>query len=356
MSRSRTKTLDGREQRLQRLVDRAAESRHVHSVLLGVETANREISIRAAAGAAHPGDSYAVASITKMFTASIVMQLVDESQLDLHDRVADLLPSLDLNGIHRHGGVDRSSELELHHLLHQTSGLPDYFAGKVEDDMKQNRDRHYSIEDIIGIARSVDAEFPPGDRNGSRSSYSDTNYQLLTAVIEAATGTTYAEAVHQRIAQRLGLEHTWVAGHRSVAPALPLHHQDKRLDLPKTLASERGAGGIISTLDDQLEFMRAYHADQLFDQRHSHQVWNRIFFPVDYGHGLMRYQVPRWMTGFRRTPELIGHSGSSNSFAFYAPELGCHIAGTMNQLDNPARAFRLLVKVAALIRSTQKGA
>ena len=82
--------------------------------------------------------------------------------------------------------------------------------------------------------------------------------------------------------------------------------------------------------------------------------WNRIFFPLDYGYGLMRYQLPRWMTGFRRAPELIGHSGSTNSFAFHAPDLRCHIVGTLNQLDNPARAFKLITKVAMLVRTSQK--
>lgn len=354
MIRSNSITRSELTERIQDLANRAAASRHIHSVVLGVETDDGSISVRSAAGEASPTDAYFIASITKMFTASIVLQLVDENQLHLHDRVVDLVPTLDLTGVHRHDGIDHTAELQVHHLLHQTSGLPDYFAGGFEDDFKHNRDRRYTVEDIIKIAKATDATFPPGDRDGGRSAYSDTNYQLLTAIIEASTGATYGDAVHQRIVTPLGLSGTSIAGSEprpTGAPPLALHHKSTTLDLPDALASERGAGGIISTLDDQVRFSAAYHQGRLFDPHHTAEThrWNRLFLPVDYGYGLMRYRLPRLMTGLRSVPELLGHSGSSNSFAFYAPELRCHIVGTLNQVDNPARSFRLMTKMVTTI-------
>ncbi len=293
-----------------------------------------------------------------MFTASIAMQLLDEGLLDADDRLVDLVPQLDLAGIHRRRGVDHTGAIRLHHLLHQTSGLPDYFANGVAEDLQANRDRSYTVDDVIQIARSSSAGFPPGDRRGRRSAYSDTNYQLLTAVVETATGTTYAEAVGSRIAQPLGLENTYVVERGATAPArtpLPLHHKDLALELPQALASEQGAGGIVSTLDDQVRFSRAYHHGELFDPRHRAEMhrWNRVFFPVDYGYGLMRYRLPRLMTPLRASPELIGHSGVTNSFTFYAPELRCHVVGTLNQFDNPGRAFRLMSRITSLVRGAR---
>lgn len=342
-------------ERLQDLVDRAAASRHVHSAMLGVCSDDGSINVSTAAGTAQPDDAYYIASITKSVTAAIVMQLTDEQRLHLSDRIVDLLPDLDLAGIHRHDGTDHTDDLEVHHLLHQTSGLADYFADGLEEDIKQNRDRSYDVADVVDIARTKGANFPPGDRNGTRSAYSDTNYQLLTAIIETITGNAYGQAVHTRIAGPLGLEGTYVAGDalQSSADPLTLHHQGQPLDLRRAIASERGAGGIVSTLDDQLRFSAAYHKGQLFDPRHIAEMrrWNRLFFPVDYGYGVMRYRLPRWMTGFRQLPELIGHSGATNSFTFYAPDLGCHIAGTLNDLDKPARAFKLMMKVANTLRT-----
>ncbi|MEL7155019.1 MAG: serine hydrolase domain-containing protein, partial [Actinomycetota bacterium] len=196
-------------------------------------------------------------------------------------------------------------------------------------------------------------------RRWCRSAYSDTNYQLLTAIIEATTGTTYGDAVQQRIAAPLGLDRTYVAGHEprpSGETPVTLYHKGDALDLPRALASEQGAGGIVSTLDDQLQFSAAYHQGRLFDPRHAAEMrrWNRLFFPLEYGYGLMRYRLPRWMTGFRSMPELVGHSGATNSFAFHAPELGCHIVGALNQLDKPSQGFKLITKVAAAVRRSSE--
>jgi CubicO group peptidase (beta-lactamase class C family) len=135
---------------------------------------------------------------------------------------------------------------------------------------------------------------------------------------------------------------------RSVEP-LPLYFKDVRLSLPLALTSERGAGGVVSTLADSLRFLRAYFDGRLFDQAHFERMmqWNALFFPMQYGYGLMRFKLPRWMTLFRETPSLIGHSGSSGSFAFYAPQENLYIVGTFNQFEKPSRPFNFMLKVAA---------
>ncbi|MEN8659416.1 MAG: hypothetical protein ABF313_15360, partial [Marivita sp.] len=56
-----------------------------------------------------------------------------------------------------------------------------------------------------------------------------------------------------------------------------------------------------------------------------------------------------WMTLFRSTPELIGHSGASGAFAFYAPELDVYVIGTFNQTDAPRRPIGFMFKVLSLI-------
>lgn len=339
---------------LQHLVDSASRKPNTHSVLLGVQSHDESIDIKVASEEMAADSPYFIASIAKMFTATIVMQLVDEGQLDLDAPIRDHLPELPLDGLHVHRGTDYSSQLAIHHLLHQTSGLPDYFNGSVEEDLAQNRDRSYNVGDVLEMARRQPAKFPPGHHDGRRSFYSDTNYQLLGAIIEATTGTSLTANLQTRIVDPLGLSNTYLFDHkrpdRGPAP-LPLHHKDQQLSLPLTLSSERGAGGIVSTLADQLQFLRAYTAGELFDPRHAQQMrqWNRVFFPIQYGYGLMQYKLPRWMTLFRSTPELIGHSGTTGSFAFHSSSTGLHIAGTFNQLDKPSRPFGFMLKVANLV-------
>ncbi|MEL6890137.1 MAG: serine hydrolase domain-containing protein [Actinomycetota bacterium] len=337
---------------LQRLAERTVRGRRASGVLLGVESADGSTSVRVASGDASPDVPYFIASITKMFTSAVTLQLVDEGRLRLDDRVVPLLPDLDLARLHVHDGVDATDRLEVHHLLHHTSGLADYFGEGIEDQLAGGEDRAYSIQDTVDIARIAGAAFRPGDRDGRRSRYSDTNYQLLTGLIEAVTGQGYGEVVAERIIEPLDLLGTYVVpattDHRT---PLILRSGDQPLSIPQALASERGAGGIVSTLDDQLRFSRAFHDGELFAGGLDRAVpcWNRVqSFAIGYGHGVMRYRLPRWLTG-RRVPEMFGHSGTTASFLFHVPDLGCHIAGSFNQFADAARPFRLLPRVAGAI-------
>jgi CubicO group peptidase (beta-lactamase class C family) len=224
--------------------------------------------------------------------------------------------------------------------------MPDYFAGSLAEDFKQNRDQAYSVADALAIARR---QSPAAAPDSGKSHYSDTNYQLLGAIIEAITGQSLTDVFQTRIFDRLGLADTYLFDchdPQSVEP-LPLYYKDMRLSLPLALTSERGAGGLVSTLADSLRFLRAYFNGEMFDSAHFKRMmsWNALFFPLQYGYGLMRFKLPRWMTLFRETPELIGHSGSSGSFAFYAPREKLYLAGTFNQFDKPSRPFNFMLKV-----------
>ncbi|MEO1061947.1 MAG: serine hydrolase domain-containing protein [Actinomycetota bacterium] len=340
--------------RIRRVTERTNRDRRVPGVVLGVATDDGDLAVLDSAGEASPGDRYIIASVSKLFTTAIVRQLVDERRLRLDDRVVDVVPGLDLHGLHRHGGVDRTAELRVRHLLDQTSGLADYFDGGVQAELRAGGDRAYSITDVVGIARSNGAEFPPGDRMGRRAAYSDTNFLLLTAIIEAVTGRSFPTAVAERITGPLGLTDTTVFTGTDLDGVLAVHEGSRALSFPLALASEQGAGGIISTLHDQLRFSRAFHTGELFEPRDQGAfTWNRVFPFVDYGAGTMRYQLPRWMSGRRAFPELIGHSGVTGSFLFHSAELGLHLAGTVNQGDAPARPYRLLPRLVAAVRRAQ---
>ena len=351
MTTSHTSRTDDLQHEIDRLVERAVNARHVHSLVLAVRSDDGQVDLAAAAGGVEPRDSYFVASIAKLFTATMIMQLIDEDRLALDARIQDQLPGVDLDGIHTRKGQDYSGRITIRHLLQHSSGLPDYFAGHLQGDLAENRDRAHTLDDVLDIARANDAEFPPGDRNGNRSSYCDTNYQLLSTIIENATGSSLAANLETRITEPLGLADTYLYGPERAAgrrDPLPLRHRDRQLSIPLVLASERGAGGIVSSAADQVRFLQALHAGELFDPANLDrmQQWNRIFFPLEYGLGLMRYRLPRFLTPFGALPELIGHSGVTGSFSFSNPEAGLHIAGTFNQLDKPSRPYGFMSKVA----------
>lgn len=333
-------------QKLQALIDNESQKANTQSVLLGVQSAEGQLNFQGAAGEASPDSPYFIASVTKMYTATVIMQLVDEGRLDLDASISDYLPDGLLDGIHVHEGVDYSHQLKVYQLIHQTSGLADYYEDEFIEDFKNNRDRAYNLDDVLTMVRGLKPSAAP---DSGKSYYSDTNYQLLGAVVEAITECPVAQVFQDRIFGPLELDQTYVFDHTvQCSTPIPLHNKSQRLDFPLALSSMAPDGGIVSTLADSLHFLRAYFDGDLFNKANFERMyqWNALFFPMQYGYGLMRFKLPRWMTLFRDTPELIGHSGSSGSFAFYAPRQKLYMAGTFNQIDKPSRPFNFMLKVA----------
>lgn len=333
-------------QSLQTLIEGEATKTNTHGIILRVCSGDGRIDFKGSAGAATPDTRFPIASITKMFTAALIMQLADEGALNLDQTVQTILTDVDLSGLHVVKGVDYGPLVTVRQLLHQTSGLADYYEGNLSADLKAGTDRRYGLGDVLQMTKALPPQAVP---NSGRSHYSDTNYQLLGTIIESLTGQTYDRALQSCICDPLGLQDTGVLQGADVG--LPIYHGRRQIHVPETLTSMSADGGIISTLDEMLVFLQAFMRGQLFDPKNTAQMrqWNRLFFPLRYGYGLMRIKLPRWMTLFRTTPELIGHSGASGSFAFHAPDQDIYLIGTFNQTDAPKRPIGFMLRVLNLI-------
>lgn len=342
--------MTGPEDKLWKLLEAEFEKPYSNSILLSVQSGDGSIRFEGALGEGTVDSPYFVASISKMFTATIVMQLVDEARLDLNDPIDTYLAHLPLDGIHVYKGKDYSHQLKVYQLLHQTSGLADYFADGLNEDFKKNQDRFYSVEDVIEIIRY---QTPFSAPDSGKSHYSDTNYQLLGALLEVVTDRSLADVFSERIFVPLQMVDTYLFDVNSppAVEPLPFYYENTQLSLPLALTSERGAGGCVSTMADSQRFLRSYFAGRLFDRAHLGRMmsWNRMFFPMHYGYGLWRFQLPRWLTLVRKMPEFIGHAGVNGAMAFYNPDKDLYITGTLNQLDDPARQFKFMPKVVGVI-------
>ena len=190
---------------------------------------------------------------------------------------------------------------------------------------------------------------PPG--TGS-ALYSDTNFQLLGRLIEEATGVSYAESLRIEIIEPLGVEGTWLYVDPADTRPAPLRDRKNRLDIPKAMTSFGPDGGIVATVGDLMTFLRGFFEGRLFDPSIIPQLqrYNRIFFPLEYGVGFARFRLPRIFSPWAPSPELIGHSGLSGAFAFFAPERNTYLAGTVNNLARPSRSFRLMLRLLQTLR------
>jgi D-alanyl-D-alanine carboxypeptidase len=334
---------------LQKIIDGEMKKGHTASMILGVKSGDGSLDFTGSGGSADPDSRFYIASITKMFTAAVIMQLSDGGLVDLEHPVAEYLPNLYLEGIHVHDGIDYSPILNIRQLLNHTSGLADYYENGLLDEIKDGRDRTFDVHDALEMIRGTE---PPAAPDSGKAHYSDTNYQLLGAVIESVCSSPLPEVFARRIFVPLGLESTYVYGHSepSLAP-LPLYLKDRKMEFPRALSSMAPDGAIVSNTRDLLSFLRAYFAGELFASENFKSIRKFVpmFFPMQYGLGLWRFQIPRWMNLFRKTPVFLGHSGSTGSFAFYEPERDLFLAGSFNQMENPARPYQLMMKIASKI-------
>jgi D-alanyl-D-alanine carboxypeptidase len=137
-----------------------------------------------------------IGSITKTFTATMILQLVDQGALALDDTLASLLPS--------QSGLPNADAITLRHLLTMQSGIPDYI--NMEGVLTADPYETVPPEDLVALVADQAAEFAPGEGNR----YSNTNYILLGMIAEEVTGTPWPELVQANILDEVGLAHTTI--------------------------------------------------------------------------------------------------------------------------------------------------
>ncbi len=302
-----------------------------------------------------PARPFFIASATKLFVTVILAQLRDEGRILWEAPLATYLPHLDLTGLVVVRGQDRSQAMTVREVMAHTSGLADYFEGKRPDGPTTfarvvESDFGWDVHDVLAWTRAMKPATP------GKGLYSDTGYQLLGAAIEAVDRRSFADSVRERIADPLGLAGTYCFSPADIGrydEVADLRHGPTRLRIPRAMASVRADGGMVSTLQDGLEFLDAFFGARLCAPSTLAELqrdWHRIFYPLEYGNGIMRFRMSPLMTGFRRVPAFIGHSGASGTVMFRAPELGLTVVGTVNQVTSRSMPYQLMVRTAIAAR------
>lgn len=302
---------------------------------------------------------YFIASITKLYTTAVVMQLVRDGQVELEAPIGRYLPADVVSGLNVSGGEDHSSQITVRHLLAHTSGIADYFEQHRDDgattfERALKADAGWSSAEALHVAKhQMRPRFVPGQPG--KAFYSDTNYQLLGAIIESVSGETYEAALGNRIFTPLDLRGSYLFSPETLERyelVSPLLYDTHPIRIPHVMASVQADGGIVSTAADSMRFLRAFMNGELFPLSFladMQREWRRIFFPLQYGTGIMRFALPRIMTGFRAVPAMVGHSGASGAVAFHVPEVDLYVTGTVNQVKKRSLVYQLLTRIVMLV-------
>lgn len=301
---------------------------------------------------AHP---FRVASISKVFTATVVLQLVEDGYFSLDtplSRLLDnsLLPTgYTLDDLHVINGVKSGGNITVRQLLQHTAGLRDYLADTptVQDgnglfaqmlsDVLSNSGRGLASRQWDGRALLAHYLTTGLGRNalaapGRQFEYSDTHYLLLGLVVERATGQSLTSQYRARIFNHLGMAHTWHEGFE-IGRGTVAHHfyqlpaQGNNLDIaatPLSMSAAWASGALVSTGDDLLRFLHALMQGELFRERATLQQMQRISAASpNYGLGLQRAVV--------NGREMWGHAGFWGTLMLHDPAKDAYLVMSVNQ-------------------------
>ncbi len=248
----------------------------VHSKAYGL--ANLELGVPNT-----PRTKFRLASVSKSFTALLVLQLVEQGRLRLDDPLEKYVP-----------GVVGGDKMTIHHLLSHTAGMPDFM----------------SFDEA--------ARMPRDAAPGERLNYSNLGYAALGRVIEKVTGKTYEAHLREAMLDPLGMKDT---GCDRRDAALPDRATGYLFDPAKgmTLAeytdsgNDFAGGGLYSTAEDMARWVRALQEGRIVSLATLEKAWTPVTLeggrrgPYGYGFMLVPYR------GLRE----IGHGGDISGFNSY---------------------------------------
>jgi D-alanyl-D-alanine carboxypeptidase len=210
-------------------------------------------------------DRFRIYSVTKTFTATVVLQLVDENVLSLDDTVTKWLSDPEVLDI------PNTDTITLRQLLNHTSGIYDYF----DDDspfindafLGENADWSKIWTPLELLTYAGAENHAPYNEPGIASHYANTNYVLIGLIVEEATGNRFADELQKRILTPLKLTETSLPQDVPIITGTVDGYHSLEGELVNLTASNASwawtAGGMVSTLDDLATFSAAAFSGSL---------------------------------------------------------------------------------------------
>lgn len=329
----------------------ARKDERVRSAYLLVHSDDLGIDLRVAEGKtggleANTAQPLYLASVGKLFTATVVSMLYDRGELSFRDRISEYLDAELIDGLHVYKGTDYSDEIEIRHLLNQSSGLYDVFWPLLE---KMMEDPTFEIAPREAVMWGKE-HLKPKAKPGEKHHYTDTNYHLLGLIVESITGRPFHEALHDFIFNPLEMESAYMQGYsepavQSAYPLASFYIEDvDGSTLPGLPGIDYAGGGVVATLDDYLTFMQALANQRLVDGdtldlmlsdtyqayptiRYGYAIWKLVTIPL-----IMPKRFYCW-----------GCAGATGAFLFYHPRTESYIAGTFNDASYVSKGLRWML-------------
>ena len=231
---------------------------------------------------------YKIGSITKTFTAVMIMQLLEEKKVKIDTKLSKFYPQ-----------IPNAEKITIHDLLHHRTGILDFLNGDKTTNVHENMTKEQMIAKIAAY-KSV---FEPN----SKFEYSNSNYYLLARIIEDVSKKDFASNLENRILNKIQLKETHLAtiANTTNNEALSYNYTDKKWNLSQEwdMSQPFGSGNLSSTASDLTLFFDALFSGKLLKKS---SVDEMTKLEQSYGKGLMTFPF-----GERK---FYGHTGGIEGF------------------------------------------
>ncbi|MEP3372037.1 MAG: serine hydrolase [Maribacter dokdonensis] len=251
-----------------------------------------------------PNTKHRLGSITKQFTAMLILQLAADGKLDLQAPITTYLPEYPKT---------TGDQITTHHLLTHTAGIPNYtsFPKFFEEDSRDP----YSPEEFTKKFQDMELEFTPG----KRFNYSNSGYFLLGLLVEKLSGKTYEEMLTEHIFSPLGMKDSGFDHHSNILKNRATGYEKNGSEFINApyldMSIPYAAGSLYSTVEDLYLWDQALYTNKLLPQKYM----DMYFKPYIPAFGSFHYAYG-WMTGneaLGNTTDsiaVISHGGGINGF------------------------------------------
>src|ERR671916_619370 len=318
---------DANIQAVNDLIAQEMEDKNLPGVVVGVWTPDEGEYVTAQGTAnldteraREPEDPFRIASITKTFTATAILQLVDEGRLSTTDKLSTWYPEF-----------PNADEITVDDLLRMRSGIDDPFDHEFLEYYYDNPEANITADDIIGLAADRADQFEPP---GQQTNYTNVNYTLLQEIVRRVSGNDLGTQIAQGIFEPLGMVNSLYPANNNLPGELRGYSWDAGSEEfeDRTVlnpAVPGGAGAIISDLSDMRTYAKALCRGDLLEPEtqaarlETQQMDGEADF-IQYGEGILQLG------------KFCGHNGTIFGFSsemFYLPEEDTVILVNVNRLD-----------------------
>jgi D-alanyl-D-alanine carboxypeptidase len=297
---------------------------------------------------------FKIASVTKTFTSTIILQLMEEGKLKLTDSLPQYFDKELVDKLLIIDGESFGNRITIKQLLSHKSGLKDYIFEDWKFLLAQliKPGRAWTPETLLENYFKHNLNKKSKLKPGEAFHYSDTNYLLLGLIIEQLCNTSLAEQYQVRIAVPLGLKDTYLDPYDLDTTGM-MHQYRKRRNVTEKLnaSMDWAGGGLISTTKDLANFIQSLLENKLFQHTSTLDLMvtcdslDETAYGYNFGIERQDFPISDYLEGATDTMTIFGHSGywSVNMYAF--PEEDITLVMSIGQVYDDKKDYNPLGKL-----------